>query len=159
MQPDGRHIIMGISIVDSQMKQEAQLNDIRKERDTLARVMALSEDYLSLYTVHLDTGEYIEYNATGDYESLGFDKAGPDFFSQAVTNARASVYADDLPEFLERFTRENILEQIRREGSFRHHYRLVIQGTPRQVSLKIVPFTENDRTLLLVGVRAWIKRK
>ena len=59
MQPGSNHIIMGISIIDAQMKQKEEFERIRKERDTLARVMALSEDYLTLYTVHPDTGRYV----------------------------------------------------------------------------------------------------
>ena len=159
MQPDGRHIIMGISIIDSQMKQEAHLNDLRKERDALARVMALSEDYLTLYTVHPKTGHYVEYSATNDYESLGIAKQGEDFFGESVKNAREAIHPDDLPEFLRRFTRENILAEIEKEGAFRWHYRLLIHGQAMQVSVKIAPFTEDDEQRLMVGVRAWRKRR
>lgn len=159
MQPDGRYVIMGISIVESQMKQEALINKMRKERDTLARIMALSEDYLTLYTVHPETGAYIEYTASGEYDALGIDKQGEDFFEASRKNALSVIYSEDLPDFMQRFTRENILAEIKENNVFKLQYRIVLQGKPRQVSLKIVPFPDELESLLTVGVRAWKKRR
>ena len=159
MQPDGRHIIMGISIIDSQMKLEAHLDDIRRERDALARVMALAEDYMVLYTVRPDTGGYVQYTASSDYGSLGIAREGTDFFGQSLANSRKFIHPDDLPEFLRRFNRENVLAEIRDHGIFKLHYRLVINGTPRYVGLKIASLQEDDGERLLVGVRAWRSRQ
>ena len=160
MQQAGNRIIMGISIVDSQMKQKAKAEALQKERDTLARVMALADGYLSLYTVDPDTGHYVEYSTSPEYDSLGLAKEGEDFFRQGVLDAMNAVFPEDLPLYLARFTRENILEEIRTNGVFRLQYRLVINGEPRHVSLKIAPFTESAKEeRLLIGVRAWKDRK
>ena len=155
MTPGGSRIIMGISIIDSQMKQQTAKERVRKERDTLAGIMALSEDYLSLYSVDPVSGSYIEYSASAEYESLGLAKTGTDFFGQSIVDGKRAVYIDDLPEYLRRFTKENILREIRENRMFKLQYRLVINGEVRPVSLKIAPFNERDMERLVVGLRAW----
>ncbi len=157
--PGGNRIIMGISIIDAQMRQREQMQQFQQERDTLARVMALSEDYLSLYSVDPETGAYVEYSASDDYASLGFGKAGEDFFTQGIADARRTVYPADLNRFLERFNRENVLREIRENGVFKLQYRLVIHGQPRPVTLKIARFQDGGETKLVAGLRAWRVRR
>lgn len=159
MRRDSNSIIMGISIVDSQMKQQELLEEARKERNTLARIMALNEDYLSLYTINPDTGRYVEYTTSDEYETLGFAKTGDDFFGQSIEDGKKVVYPDDLPEYLDRFSKEKILDDIRNKGAFKLQYRLVINGKARPVSLRIAPFREGDEEKLFAGVRAWRVRK
>ena len=152
-------IILGVSLIDAQMRQREQMENVLKERDALARVMAISEDYLSLYSVNAEDGRYIEYTATSEYETLGFEKQGADFFLQGVVDGKKTVYPEDLPGYLRDFTKENVLKQIRDTGRFTIHYRLVIQGEPVQVSLKIAPFHVGGELKLLAGVRKWRIRK
>ena len=159
MQPGSSRIIMGISVIDSQMKEKKRLEDIQRERDTLARVMALSDGYICLYTVNLKTDSYVEYNATAEYETLGFAKEGKDFFMQGMIDGVKSIYEEDLPLYLQKFTRENVLREIRENGDFRLSYRLMLGGEPKKVSLKIAPFGDEGEEKLVVGLRAWIIRK
>ena len=69
-----------------------------------------------------------------------------------------TVYPEDVPGYLERFTKENVLREIREKGVYRLNYRLVIHGEPMHVTLKIAPFKEGEKEKLLVGVREWVKR-
>ena len=155
---NANRIIMGISIVDAQMKEQARYREAQHERETLARMMALSDDYLSLYSVDPATGRYIEYSATSEYETLGFAKEGEDFFLQGVVDGKKTVHPDDLALYLEQFTKENVLEETRKGNVFKMQYRLVIGGQPRPVSLRIAPFKEKGEEKLVAGVRAWRQR-
>jgi len=159
MRPGSNRIIMGISVIDSQMKQKEENERVQKERDALARVMALSEDYLSLYSVDPETGSYVEYSASEDYETLGFAKTGENFFLQGVVDGKRTVHPNDLPGYLEAFTREKVLLAIQRDGVFKMQYRLVISGRPVPVSLKIATFKDDGKNKLVAGVRAWKIRK
>ena len=105
----GNRIILGVSPIDSQMRQQEQIETIRKERDTLAKVMALNGDYLSLYSIQPDTGKYVQYTATEDYDTLGFAREGEDFFGESLVNIHTSICPEDLPMFLEHFSRDHIL--------------------------------------------------
>lgn len=159
MQPDGNHLIIGISIVDAQMKQQEMMETIQREETAYARMMALSGDYLTLYTVDPDSGRYFEYSATNEYESLGLAKTGEKFFQQAIINGKQVVYADDMSLFLDNFTEENIYREIRENGMFKLNYRLVINGNVRHVLLKIVSVREKDGEKLIVGIRLWRDRR
>ena len=61
--------------------------------------------------------------------------------------------------FLERFTKENILCELREHGSFSIQYRLMIGGQARPVLLKVASFKEHGDEKLVVGVRAMKERR
>ena len=88
MKPDNRHIIIGISIVDSQMKQQELHEAIHREEAAYARIMALSGGYLGLYTVDPDSNGYFEYVASNEYKELGLNKTGTDFSWMVLSTAK-----------------------------------------------------------------------
>ncbi|MGX8705107.1 MAG: EAL domain-containing protein, partial [bacterium] len=153
MQSDDRHIIIGVSSVDAQMKEKAYQEELQKDRATLARIMVLSEDYLSLYIVTPDTDRYVEYNASNEYKTLGVAETGEAFFDTSIENGRRVVMPDDLPLYLEKFTKENILREIRENGMFHMEYRIIINDVPEPISLRIAPIHESDGDKLVVGLR------
>ena len=159
MRPGADQIIIGISIIDSQMKQQELFDKMRREQDVLKRVMALSGAYLSMYAIDPDTGHYFEYSVTSEFESLGYAKEGEDFFAQGVIDAQSAIHPDDLPGFLEWFTKENIMGQIRDNPGCSYEYRLMMHGQPVQVCLKIARVIEGDRDKLIAGIRPWQVRK
>lgn len=159
MRHDGKHVIVGVSIIDSQMKRKVEMDRLRSERETLARVMALTGDYLSLYIVDPESGRYTEYSATSEYETLGIAKRGDDFFVQSAQNSETSICADDLPAFLQSFTKENIMRSIERTGTYYLKYRLMINGEPIPVRLKIALVKESSGDKLIAGVRTWRNRQ
>ena len=52
---------------------------------------ALAADYFSIYVVDPDTGHFMEYSSTGNYDSLGIEKEGEDFFGIS----RRNTHRDD----------------------------------------------------------------
>ena len=155
----GDRIILGISILDSRMKQREQEDRTRRERDALARVIAITEDYISLYSIDPDTGAYVECSSTDDYEKLAVPREGEDFFAQTAAEAPKHVFGEDVPTFLQAITRENVMHRIRENGLFKLHYRLVMDGEPRNVTLKVVPYRNSEGEKLLAGVRVWTIRR
>ena len=158
MQPGSNQIIMGISIVDSQMKQQELFSRMQRERDVFRSVAALSGNYLSVYSIDPETERYIEYSATDEYESLGLAKEGEDFFRLCADNGKKVVFAEDLPNYLEQLTKENVMREIRENGAFNLQYRLMINGEPRSVSLRIALVEESSGERLVAGVRPWQMR-
>ena len=155
---DGSQAVAVAVLSISGAESSADIARARAERDALAHIMALAEDYLCLYSVDPESGRYIEYTTTTDYETLGLDREGDDFFGQSIINGRRTVYEEDLPKFLDGFTKEKVLGSIRETGKFTLNYRLVIQGEPTSVSLKIAPFQSGNEEKLLAGVRRWRQR-
>ena len=152
VRPDANHIIIGISNVDSQMKQQAAFERIRNEQIAYARIAALSGDYIVLYTIDPVTGHYFEYSTTSDFESLGISKEGDDFFTDAAENAQTRIYYEDLPMHMEVFSKENILAGIRKNGIFTMDYRLMIKGIPVPVSLRAAILEEDGVERMILGI-------
>jgi hypothetical protein len=98
------------------------------------------------------TGEYVEYSAQNEYTTLGHPRRGKDFFEESRVEIRSSIYPKDLEMFLERFTMENIMEEIEQSGSFRLEYRLLINSRPTWVRLKAVIIEEKTGKVLMVGL-------
>ena len=159
LQPGGSKIIMGISVVDAQMKQKEHYDALQRERSTLVRVMALTDGYLSRYTVEPDTGYYVEYTCSDDFATLGAPKEGYDFFRQLIDNAPTYLHPDDQSAFLEQFSRERVMDDIRERGHYSIRYHIMIKGEPKPVVLRIAPFRDGEAVKLLVGVRSWMERR
>jgi len=158
MQNDKRHIIIGVGLLDTSMRESEAASAVWKDMDTYARIMALAGDYISIYMIDPATGHYTEFSATNEYQSIGLPTSGEDFFAQSLINVKAYVYPDDQPMFDKLFTRENLMYEVRKNGMFTMHYRLMIDGKPKKVSLKIALVRESDGEKLIAGVRAWRER-
>ena len=152
--PGGRiGVTMGFKDVDDEIRQERAmqeaLDDARKaeaeyrqvaaERMTYEKVAkALADDYFSIYIVDPDSGKFVEYNATREYDSLGVEKMGEDFFALSRKNIERLIYIDDRERFLGTFSKEKVMSILERDGSFTMKYRLVVGGTPTWVSMKAI---------------------
>lgn len=146
------HIIIGVNDVNAQMEQQKILERIQEERITYARIMALSGDYICIYTVNLETDVYREYLVTEEYEGLGLAKRGKDFFAESHGQSKGKIYDEDLEAFLENFTREKVLLAIARDGRFSWNYRIVLGGKVTSVCLKAAIVEEKDGPQLIVGI-------
>ena len=151
-------IILGISAVDSQMKQQVHMENVMRERAALARMMAVSEDYFTLYSVDPRTDHYVEFTATPEFEQLGIAKEGDDFFRNSVENSKKLLHPEDLGRFLSGFTKEKVLEAIQTDGKYILAYRLLLNGEIQPIVLKIVPFHDGRTEKLLASVRKWKER-
>ncbi len=154
MQGSGRYIIIGVSSIDSQMRQKKLLEEIERDRAAYQRISALTGDYLCMYTVNPNTGHYFEYSATGEYEGLGFEKQGDDFYAKALSDGERTVAPEDYPRYRELFTKENVLRDAAENGAFSISYRLMIGGEAHPVTLRAALVKESDGEKLIVGVRS-----
>ena len=64
----------------------------------------------------------------------------------------AAAPAPVLPVYEQAFTRENVINAIRKSGLFRLRYRLVLDGQDVPVTLRAAMITENKVEKLIVGV-------
>ena len=176
--PGGRiGVTMGFKDVDDEIRQERAmqeaLDDARKaeaeyrqvaaERITYEKVAkALADDYFSIYVVEPDTGKFVEYSATGEYDSMGVEKSGEDFFTLSRKNMERLIYTEDRERFLGTFYKEKVMSILERDGSFTMKYRLVVGGTPTWVSMKATLLEDKDGRYLIIGtnnIDAQMKRE
>ena len=152
MQRDSKYIIIGVSNVDVQMREKEAMEHIEDERITFSRIAALSGGYVCIYTVDPETDHYLEYSATRNFEGLGLAKEGENFFEQTRKGIPQVVFKDDQAMFENRFTKENVMAEIRRCGLYVLRCRLLIDGKPQYVNVKAALAEEQDGKQLIIGV-------
>ena len=109
-----------------------------------------------------DTDHFIEYSSADQYELLGIEKEGDDFFNTSRRNMRRVIDEGDRERFLSVFTKEKILSNLVRDGSFTMKYRLIIGGEPVWVSMKATLLEDSDGRHLIIGtnnIDAQMKRE
>ncbi|SER06226.1 diguanylate cyclase (GGDEF) domain-containing protein [Lachnospiraceae bacterium NE2001] len=152
MSNDDEHIIIGVNNIDAQMKAQEAVERMREERTTYARITALSGNYICIYTVNPATNEYVEYGATEDYEGIGLQKTGADFFEISKKESYRAVHPDDQELFRKMLTKENVLREIEKNGVFILNYRTIINDKPVYTNLRVALVEEKDGPQLIVGV-------
>ena len=176
--PGGRTgVMMGFKDVDEDVRHrqamERALEDARKaeeeyrqaaaKRMTYEKVaQALAGDYFSIYIVDPDTDRFVEYSATKEYDDLGVEKAGEDFFSLSRKNMERLIFADDRERFLGTFYKEKVMSILERDGNFTMKYRLMSGGAPTWVSMKATLLQDEDGRHLIIGtnnIDAQMKRE
>ena len=145
-------IILGISIIDAQMKQQEKDKKLQQETVSLGRIAALSPDYIVLYTIDPVTGHYTQYNPSNEFASFGLAKQGDDFFADVVTDAPKAIAPEDMERHLRVFTKENVLRGLKENGLFIHHYRMMMGGKKVPTSLKATLIQESDGEKIILGV-------
>jgi len=152
IEKEGSHIVIGISSVDEQMKAMEAFEMAHHASITFGRVAsALAGDYFSIYVVDLDTDRFVEYFATEEYDKLGVEKTGEDFFNVSRRNMSRLVYEDDRERVMGTFYREKIMSILERDRIFTMKYRLVFRDTPVWVSMKATLLEDKDGRHLIIG--------
>ena len=122
------------------------------EGETYADIaQALAADYYNIYVIDLDTNDYIEYSSLVGGEEMTMERHGGDFFESARRDTMTRIYEEDREDFLDLFTKENVLRDIDRQGVFTTTYRLIDTGTPMYVNMKITRMRGGNRLILGVS--------
>ena len=145
----GNRIILGVSIIDAQMKQLEEENKLRQEKISLGRIAALSPEYIVLYTIDPETNNYTQYNPSKEFADFGLAKTGEDFFADVILDAPKAIAPEDMERHLRVLTKENMLSEIQKNGYFSHYYRLIINGKYVPVSLKATVVEEDVKKIIL----------
>ena len=111
----------------------------------------LSADYIDLYHIDLKANTYTQYSHDMENANISAAKKGTDFFGAAAKDALQYIYKDDLAEFLEILTKENVLKAIEISGAFTHTYRLLLGDKYQYVNMKAVPM-DKRKDQIIVGV-------
>ena len=152
MQDDNRYIILGISNVDEQMKEHNAAAQMKEERVAYNRISALAGNFFCMYIVTPETGQYREFNASGDFDLFEKHGSGLDFFADSREWAVLKIYSEDQNRFLTGLTRENVLSEVEQRGMFTLSCRMMMEGEPRYVQFKAVLLEESEGSQLIVGV-------
>ncbi|MBQ9325897.1 MAG: response regulator [Clostridia bacterium] len=130
----------------------ASIQKIHAEHMTFSRIaQALAKDYFSIYVVDPDTESFVEYSSTEEYNQLGIEKSGENFFALSRKNMERLLYPDDHDRFMAVFTRERIMSILERDGIFTTKYRLMVSGQPTYISMKASLLEDANGRHLIIG--------
>ncbi len=139
--------------LDDARKAEAEYRQVAAERITYEKVAkALAGDYFGIYIVDPDTDKFVEYSATEEYDKLGIEKAGGDFFNLSRKNMERLICSDDRERFMGTFYKEKVMSILERDGIFTMKYRLMLEEKPVWVSLKATLLEDKDGRHLIIGM-------
>ena len=127
--------------------------------DFAALAKALSKDYFIIYYVDVKTDYFIEYSAGDDFNKIGIEKQGEDFFNLSRRNIPRFTCAEDVPGFLEVFTKENVLHEVDNNGSFSITYRMLMEGGPKYVMMKAARLDDRHIVIGTSNVNAEVQRQ
>ena len=154
MVDDHRLIVIAVSDIDELMKKRRAEELMEEERIVYARLHAITGNYMAVYVVEPETGCYREFSSTDDFaENLSNVKPGTDFFENVRAAAAHYVHPADRRRYRAIVTRENIMAEIGRSGSFSFGYRFMMKGKPIHVLLKAAMMEEKEGPRLIIGLK------
>ena len=163
IEEEAKHVVIGISSVDEQVKALEAYEEAHRASITYSRVaQALAGDFFSIYVVDPSTDHFVEYSSMKEFEELGIEKEGNDFFNTSRKNMARVIYEEDRDRFMGTFTKEKIMSILERDGSFTMKYRLMFGDTPVFVSMKATLLEDKDGRHLIIGtnnIDAQMKRE
>ena len=152
MQDDNRYIILGITNVDEQMKEHNAAAQVKEEQIAYDRISALAGDFFCIYVVVPETGQYREFNASGDFDLFERHGDGQDFFADSKEWAVLRIYSEDQNRFLTALTKENVMAEVEQRGIFTLSCRMMMEGEPRYVQFKAALLEEDEGARLIIGL-------
>ena len=152
IEKEAKHVVIGISSVDEQVRSRLAYEAAHQASMTYSSVaQALAGDYFSIYVVDPQTDRFIEYSATEEYDRMGVEKEGGDFFGLSRRNMERLIHDDDRDRFMKVFTKERIMSILERDGSFTMKYRLMVDENPTWVSMKATLLDDKDGRHIIIG--------
>ena len=149
---DDNYILIGVNNVDDQMKQREAMEKIKEERKAYSRIMALSGEFINIYSVDPVTNNYVSYNSSEEYGKLNLAMKGKDFFEETARNVWHTFHPDDIKDFLKVFDKKTVLKRIEEDGIFVYKYRVMVENQVVHWCLRATLIQEDNEARLLVGV-------
>ncbi|SDA72546.1 diguanylate cyclase (GGDEF) domain-containing protein [Butyrivibrio sp. INlla18] len=149
----GNSIIVGISNINAQMKERQKIERIEEENRSYSRLVALSENYITIFVVDLENDHYIKVNGKkADNKKDEEVPEGEDFFNYFLSSRRGYVTLGDMEYVNSQFNKDNIVKRIVKDGVFTLKYRFVYEGEIKYALLKAVFVEEKGEKKLIVGI-------
>ena len=153
------NIVIGISNIDDQKKQELEMSRKMKKNITYSNIaLALAKNFFDIFYVNIETNEYDEYRIDSENQKLIRVSSGDAFFEESIVNAKKLIHKDDLDKFLKAIEKKTLVKEVMANKNFRLTYRQLIDGNYVYVTfvgLKLI----NDDTHLLLGISDVDERK
>ena len=83
----------------------------------IARIIALSGEYMAVYTIDPVTDSYMLFSSKEYFDAIGSPSEGKNFYTTSIKEAEKVIHPEDWNNFRRRFKKKAIMDQIREKGS------------------------------------------
>jgi len=127
-------------------------NDVMNSRSLDAILLALFENYESIYDVNAATGAYHCYHESEVFQELQLESSGDDFFAAARKNAERAIYPPDRDYVNKMLSYDAMMDGLKNEKYYSFVYRVMLDGKPVYHKIRAVMDDIDGRPHFLIGV-------
>ncbi|MBQ7534664.1 MAG: EAL domain-containing protein [Stomatobaculum sp.] len=113
---------------------------------------ALSGSYERIFYADLNSGHYVEFEASGPEDDLQILKSGEDFNETVRERTRTKVLEEDRESVEQLFRPEYLTEQLKKKEHVSLIYRRLEEGTPVYCSMRIVSAGSPGEGNIIIGI-------
>ncbi len=111
---------------------------------------SLAEDYEAMYYIDIDTGEYLEFSTTQEYDSMNVPIKSRDFYAEVQTNIENYAHPDDREFAKSLYLKETMLKNLEGKKSYSYKYRVMVGGQPKHFQFTVMKANDNRHFILYV---------
>ncbi len=108
----------------------------------------LAEDYEAMYYIDIETGEYMEFATSKEYESMNVPVEGKNFYEETKLNVEKYVHPDDRVFAENIHTKENMLKNLVGKNSYSYKYRIMMNGEPKYFRFTVMRANDGKHFVL-----------
>ena len=151
MADDGRHIIIGVTDVDEQVRRELAVRAAEERHVTYSHIaQTLAKRYAAIYYVDAQTSAYVEFSSSGTFRELGLPSSGADFFAAADEAFSRMVHPDDVAVASDLLDARRLVERLSHAKPTVATFRLMLSVGDVWASMRVM--WAEDRRHLIVGL-------
>lgn len=130
-----------------------QQNDTAPAGSREAILLALFENYESIYDVDALTSVYHCYHESEAFHELRIQTSGKDFFADLHENVERAIYPADREFVHKTHEKDTMIKELSSKEEYSVVYRLLISGKPYYHKMRAVLKTIDGRPHILIGIR------
>lgn len=154
---DDDHVVVFFLNISDTFSSEFEQAQIETEQRVLIenyeRILALEDNLESIYDVNLQDGTYELFLKGRTFSEHVNTKMinNCDFFADTIKNAREVIYPEDIGGVLSVVNHDHIVKALEKENHIDWYYRLLINGEPEWVRLRIL-YKNSEKKHIIVGI-------
>ena len=146
------YFILGVLNIDEEVRRRQKEQLLENEKLIYNQIAdSLAEHYDTLYYVDMDTDVYFEMSSSDVYKSLEIKPSGGDFFNESARNLKKFIHPDDEERVMPLFTKQGIIENLRKSRTYTLTYRLVM-GDGNVMNVRCSQIWASDRKHLILCI-------
>ena len=145
------YFILGVINIDKEVRRRQKEQQLEYENRIYNQIAdSLAEHYDTLYYVDTDTDEYFEVSSSDVYKSLEIKPSGGDFFGESARNLGRLIHPDDKQRVIPLFTKQGIIENLKKNRTFTLTYRLMVQDNVMNVRCSQIWASDRKHLILCI---------